>query len=1036
MFRYTFNTKTLLIVILVLCSFNAISQNTISGVVLDKTTNETLIGASVIVVNENRGTSTDFDGAFQIEYNSLPLKLEISYIGYEKNEIEIDQNTPNTITIQLLPDKVVLDLIQVTDTRLTKKLKESPLTVEAMDVTAIIEAPSSTFYESIGNLKGVDLTSASLAFKIINTRGFNSTSPVRSLQIIDGVDNQSPGLNFSLGNFLGTTELDTKGVEIIVGANSALYGPNAFNGVINMSTKDPFMFPGVSYQIKMGERSLIENCFRYAGNTKLKNDIQIGFKLNLQHMKANDWEANNMNAAYDSPSSQSNHGGYDAVNRYGDEWYQEYAFSQNKPGLGTVHRTGYLDSDLVDYNTKNFKFNTALHLKKNQNEWIYSFNYGSGTTIYHGDNRISLKNIQFLQNRIEFKRNDNFFIRFYTTHEDAGNSYDAVATAAEILDQGLNNKDWMKEYSFHWGTEIRDLMIANEEWEYIAYDDWDGDLVGWETYINNLFEQHPDILAYYHELAREFADEQISDATLASFIETGSEEFDSLFNHITSQTRFDEYGEYTGGTKFYDKSSLYHLQTEKTIKTDYGNFKIGGSGRLYKPDSNGSIFNDGYESEIIYEMDENGDTIFQESGIPVFDPVTGLTTIEITYKPIPIDTIYHKLTIQNYEFGIYLGYDKKILNDKLLINTTFRLDKNQNFKYLFSPAASLVYTPNKRDVFRVSFSSAIRNPTLTDQYFDYNQGIANLKGNLNGFGYDEYFITIDALKDYLAGDFKNPDALLGNFIRVDPIQPEQVQTFEAGFRTTFFNKLYVDASYYYSRYKNFIGYQIGATYTDNTYASGQVPIELEDVLEGAATIQQFLTGDSIDNYRSISESSIEIYRVAANAKDKVTSQGFSIGFNYYLNEKIVINGNYSWNKLINEETNNYTAPPYNIDEGEWNNLLINEKVADPIIPAYNTPEHKFNIGISNSFVIAKNEYNLSINYRWQEEFLFEGSPQFTGVIPSYSLVDAQINRYFTVKNSQLLLKIGASNILNNKIYQAYGGPTIGRLGYISLTFNY
>ena len=136
------------------------------------------------------------------------------------------------------------------------KLKESPLTVEAMDVTAIIEAPSSTFYESIGNLKGVDITSASLGFKIINTRGFNSTSPVRSLQIIDGVDNQSPGLNFSLGNFLGTTELDTKGVEIVVGANSALYGPNAFNGVIDMTTKDPFMFPGTSYQIKLFHKVL------------------------------------------------------------------------------------------------------------------------------------------------------------------------------------------------------------------------------------------------------------------------------------------------------------------------------------------------------------------------------------------------------------------------------------------------------------------------------------------------------------------------------------------------------------------------------------------------------------------------------------------------------------------------------------------------------------------------------------------------------------------------------------------------------------
>lgn len=84
------------------------------------------------------------------------------------------------------------------------------------------------------------MTTASLGFKVINTRGFNSTSPVRSLQIIDGVDNQAPGLNFSLGNFLGSSELDVLKVDIVVGASGAYYGPNAFNGVISMETKSPF----------------------------------------------------------------------------------------------------------------------------------------------------------------------------------------------------------------------------------------------------------------------------------------------------------------------------------------------------------------------------------------------------------------------------------------------------------------------------------------------------------------------------------------------------------------------------------------------------------------------------------------------------------------------------------------------------------------------------------------------------------------------------------------------------------------------------
>lgn len=79
----------------------------------------------------------------------------------------------------------------------------------------------------------------------MNTRGFNSTSPVRTLQVIDGVDNQSPGLNFSLGNFLGASELDVINQEIVVGASSAYYGPGAFNGVISMTTKDPFKYQGL-----------------------------------------------------------------------------------------------------------------------------------------------------------------------------------------------------------------------------------------------------------------------------------------------------------------------------------------------------------------------------------------------------------------------------------------------------------------------------------------------------------------------------------------------------------------------------------------------------------------------------------------------------------------------------------------------------------------------------------------------------------------------------------------------------------------------
>ena len=1013
--------KYKLLIFTLLCfGFISISQNIINGKITDYTSNEPLVGANVVIKVENIGTTTDFDGKFSIEFKKLPITIECSYIGYVSKNITIN-NSNSSLEIKLKQDEQILSDIEVTDNRLSEKLKQSPVTIESMDVIAIKETPASSFYEGLGSLKGVDLTSASLGFKIINTRGFNSTSPVRSLQIIDGVDNQSPGLNFSLGNFLGTTELDTKGVEIIVGANSSLYGPNAFNGVISMSTKDPFMFPGTSYQVKVGERSLNEHCFRYADNRKFKNGLEIGYKLNIQSMKANDWEANNYNASFDTESLENNPGGYDGVNIYGDEYNKSAEFNMY-PGMGTVHRTGYLENQLADYDTENFKFNTAFHLRwpnesnsEYNNEIIYSFNLGSGTTIYQGDNRYSLKNIKFWQNKIEFKRNENFFVRFYSTHEDAGDSYDIVATAQALTNKSTSNRDWFwtsSSYSSFWSSEIIPMMQEDIQ-GFMTDDEWfaeNGNLVGYEETMQELLSNYPDLINNYHQLARDYADNALGNSAY-SYLEPNTPEFELEFENITSNTRYDEFGNLIGGTKFYDKSKLYHIQAEKKINSKFGNLTIGANGRLYSPDSRGSIFNDGYDYVDVVQLDEQGDTIFTVAPEANFE--NGVLVIDSIIQPLILkDTI--KREILNYEFGAYLGYNKDFFGELISLNATARVDKNQNFDMLFSPAASIVYRPSEKDIIRLSFSSAIRNPTLTDQYLDYNAGPATLIGNLNGYGYDEYFVTIDAIIECLAAEnttLGNPNraALKYGKLEIKPIKPENVKTIEIGYRTTILDKIFIDASYYYSSYKNFIGYQFGATYEIDDGAT--IIAEQEDVdLDWADYV-----GQEIDNYSSILAQTTRIMRVAANSSGKVQTHGFSAGLNYYLSKNIVINGNYSWNRLINERSN------------------------DELVPAFNTPEHKFNIGISNKFNLSKKQnqnYNISLNYKWIEGFLFEGSSQFTGPIESYGIIDGQINRDFKIKSYlNLNFKIGVSNLLNNSVYQVYGGPKIGRLTYLSLLIN-
>ena len=1001
------------------------AQHIIKGTVYDKKTKESLIGANVIIPSSSKGTMTDFDGLFQLEVPSIPIDIEVSFIGFEKKIITV--NSTEAIKVYLGEDKLILSEVVITDTRLTQKQKQSAITVEALDIIAIKETPASSFYEGLGALKGVDVTSASLGFKIINTRRFNSTSPVRSLQIIDGVDNQSPGLNFALGNFLGSSELDLKKVEIIVGANSALYGPNAFNGVISMETKDPFQFPGFSAQFKGGARNLGEIALRYAHAFKNKNGDDIfGAKFNFYKMVADDWVANNYEQAFDSPSAATNFGGYDAVNRYGDEYYKTYSTFKIHPGLGTFHRTGYEEKDLVDYNTENIKMNMALFLKPTaKTELIYATNYGTGTTVYQGDNRYSLNCLEFFQNRLEFRQKDKFFIRFYETHEDAGNTYDAVATARSLQNKHMSDGDWSKAYGTYWTTDINpkieqlpgwininDVQLfetifnpetGENELVYIegAYETWESDM-------SDILTLYSDSIEFYHNETEQYINNIVGQQGY-SFLHPDSTNFQEVFNEITTQTRYDKDGNIVGGTKFYDKSKLYHAQAEYKFEIGKNRFTVGANARMYAPDSDGSIFEDGFIQHYNdrYLFDDDGNPVITSDTVIDYIIVDNIlvadTSINTTHNFV-IDTIIEDLVITNKEYGVYAGYQRDFFSETLKLSASARMDKNQNFDYLFSPAASIVYTPSEKDVLRISLSSAIRNPTLTDQYLNYDIGQAILLGNLNGFGYDQYFVNIDSLEQYFISATYNPDALRGGFMKIDPIRPEKVKTIEAGYRTTLFNKLYLDASVYYSIYTDFIGYQTGASFK---FGSTIVADE-QDVIDGWATA----VGDTIDNYNDILLPSIQGYRVAANAQDKVSTKGFSLGLNYFLNQYLTINGNYSWNKL-------------------------NKKGADdPIIPAFNTPEHKFNLGFGvrdiNLFGVSRN-WGFSTNYKWVEGFVFEGSPQFTGEVPSYDQLDAQVNK--TIPEIKATVKVGASNLLNNNSYQVYGGPRVGRMMYASLLFD-
>ncbi|MBM55366.1 MAG: TonB-dependent receptor [Euryarchaeota archaeon] len=960
--------KALLLLSLVFISVGLHAQSVIRGKVIDGETGEPMFSASVVNLSSGQGVTTDFDGLFRLEVNSLPVELKVSFIGYNPKTITVTDFS-SKLEIKLMTDQILIEAAEVVGDRISEKQKQAPLTVESMDLIAIKEAPSGNFYEGLGNLKGVDLTSASLGFKIINTRGFNSTSPVRSLQLIDGVDNQSPGLNFSLGNFLGAPDLDVKNVEIVAGASSAFFGPGAFNGVVNMETKDPFVFPGLSVSTRFGEKTkkgetnLFELGLRWAQVIENKDEDPVfAYKINAFKFKAYDWEATNYDPIQGSFVDANNPGRYDAVNIYGDEFRSVFDYSgdnsDNSRGLGTFYRNGYREADLVDYNTENFKFSTSAHWRLQPDktyespELIYSFNMGTGTTVYQGDNRFSLRDIEFYQHRVELRKKNKWFVRAYRTSEDAGNSYDPYATALKLQDSTRSDAHWSMVYNTYWVDSIGPTIDDSYPPLEILY--WDsvfndcGDLLYTvpvagvdQEAENQWWIDYADSLSYWHQQVMDWTNTGnagipglIGDSV--GYLVPGTEEFDQLFNKLIT-TKNNE-GE--GGTRFHDLSSLIHVHGEYKITEIEGieEIRIGANFRQYNPVSEGTIFSDTADVVII-----------------------------------------------NREVGAYLGIEKRFMEDKMIATGTVRVDKNQNFEPIVSPALSLVWTPNSRDFARLSFSSALRNPTLADQYLYLDVGPATLVGNLNG---SDTLYTIQSFIDYresssgLTGDISaNIDALNQGKFKIDAIQPEQVRTLEFGYRTTIGEGLYIDYGAYMSWYTNFIGYNIGLDIDFHP--------EFTDAITG-----------------------IDVYRYAANSNNTVVTQGSSIGLQYYLEKNYMLSGNYSWNRLVK----------------------TNED--DPIIPAFNTPEHKFNLGISarDLDLGGENAWGFGFNYKWVQQFVFEGSPQFTGVIPQYGLVDGQVN--FNIDKLNTTFKVGASNILKNLHIETYGGPLVGRMAYFSVLYEF
>lgn len=859
------------LLVFILLTVIAFAQNTtVSGVLKDQKTGEPLISASVIVKGTTTGVQSDLDGKFSIELDlSEPKTLVVSYLGYQDHEVEVTKDNTN-VTVEMETVNMLGQEVVVTGSRISETIMESSATITKMNAKEVQEIASGDFYSGLSTLQGVDVTTSSLGFQVVNMRGFNTTAPVRIVQFIDGMDNQAPGLNFPVGNLVGANDLDLERVEVLNGPASALYGPNAFQGVVSMTTKNPYDYPGLSVKVAGGMRDYADIQARYA--RAFGKEKRFALKISGQYKRALDWRANDTDyrPVYDDPTDSI------APNIYGDidadidlsaiveqaqtdpELTQEERddfiklnnwlslVSPNAyPGTINVQAPGYAEKELANNETFTGKLRSSLHYRfKKGIEASVAYNFGQGTAIYQASNRYSINNIQFHQLKGEVKgRNWNF--KAYSTWEDAGDSYDIVFTGINISKEGI--ADYVGEYLGAYFDTLR-----------VMTDDFDDDATAQEV-------------AAAHQHARDLADEN-------GWIPAGSAKFDSLRNEIINNSDLQK------GSKFTDKSNLQHIEGQYNFDWPWLDVLVGANFRHYDPQSFGTIFSD--------TLVNAGDTL-----------ANGSANLNAEFVNLSV-----------WEVGGFLQASKKFFNDNLKIMASVRVDKNMNFPVQFSPRGSIMYN-FKGHVIRVSGQSAFRIPTLQNQYINLDIGPLTIAGNLNGWNnlytlesvtdFENYLDSVQTQGVWYDSVYDDASGKLKTF-SAKKLRPEQVKTIEVGYRGVVFKKLYIDANFYYNWYTDFIG-------------------EIRVVQPVNASVDDQSGVDQLLSYSSTNESYTR-YQIPVNAKQQVRSMGATIGLAYYINDKFTTTLNYTWAKLVDDDLDDPIIPGFNTPEHKVNVGVKGRKV--------------------------------------------------------------------------------------------------------------
>lgn len=827
----------LLFLSLFFCSLT-FAQNSISGIVTDSN-NQPIPGANIKIVGETAGSITDIDGKFTlISSTKPPFSINVTSVGYSSQRVVVSSNNQK-VSVKLADEETKLNEIVVSASRTPERVLESPVTIERMSIADIKKSASATFYDGLENLKEVQMNTSSLSFKSINTRGFATVANTRFMQLVDGMDNASPLLNFVLGNMIGVSEIDVQSVELLPGASSALYGANAFNGILFMNSKSPFTSPGITAYAKYGQTSQeaagSNDFIDYGVRMAYAFSPKLAGKVNFTYMRGTDWHATNYDDKTVVGRDRSNVN-YDGINVYGDEVTTNIkGVGQSLASLGlipaaavnllpnyNVSRTGYDEVDLTDNRASNTKIDFSLHYRPfgNENlEVIWQSKFGFGNAVYQGANRYYLNNFSMQQHKLEFK-GKNFFLRGYTTTEDGGESYDMLFTGININRKWKDDKTWFGQYA---GAYVQSTLAG----------------------------MTPENA---HIMARNTAD-------TGRFL-PGTPEFKAAFNQVIADPSV------LTGSKLVDNSRIYHSDANYNFKDliKFAEIQVGGSYRQYQLNSYGRIY-----------TDANGPIYYNEYGA-----YTQLTKRFLEERLKFTGSIRYDKS-KNFDGSmsprvslVYSGGESKKHNFRASFQTGFRNPSTQDQYIGFNVGSAILLGSAPDNLTR--YSETLPVSTAIGQAFAGGSSV--VMTGLNAYNNSYTASSVQAFGALAPTDPIAGSALLRK-TNVNYVKPEQVKAFELGYRSLI-KDVSIDINGYYNIYNDFIGNLNVVAPLYGTAADAPNP------LAGP-------TDPGVQSLHALQNSNFRAYQLYTNTNIEIKSLGFGLGLSkkVYRNFEVGVNYNFA-----------------------------------------------------------------------------------------------------------------------------------------------